>query len=138
MGFWVEQTQGLLQKWEARARGLRPRMEISREGLMLGAGTVLAGIARDERGRPRLALDDEPRALALLAAAYGRPVEPHVLAKMRRAAELWNDGDKALAHIQLTYASLPPCEEEQALRLFVADETHRSRSHAPDSEDAKV
>src|ERR1700736_1464520 len=107
MGFWVEQTQQLLQKWEARARGLRPRMEISREGLMLGAGTVLAGIARDERGRPRLALDDEPRAWARLAAAYGRPVEPHILAKMRRAAELWNDGDKALAHIHLTYASLP-------------------------------
>src|ERR1700730_5646845 len=53
MGFWVEQTQELLQKWEARARSLRPRMEIFREGLMLGAVTVLAGMARDDRGRPR-------------------------------------------------------------------------------------
>jgi hypothetical protein len=97
-------------------------MEISREGLMLGAGTVLAGIAKEERGRLRLALDDEPRALALLATAYERPVEDYVLAKMRRAAELWTEGDKALAHIHLAYARLPPCEEDQALRLFVADE----------------
>ncbi len=97
-------------------------MEISGEGLMLGAGTVLAGMARDERGRPRLALDDEPRVLALIATAYERPVEDYVLAKMRRAVELWNEGEKALAHIHLAYACLPPCEEEQALRLFVADE----------------
>jgi len=116
----VEQTQELLQKWDARAR--RPRMEITGEGLTLGAGTVLAGMAKDERGRPRLALADEPRAFALLATAYERPVEHYVLAKMRRAAELWNDGEKALAHIHLAHASLPPCGEEQALRLFVADE----------------
>jgi hypothetical protein len=118
----VEQTQELLQRWDDRARRLYPRMEISGEGLMLGAGTVLAGTARDECGRPRLALDDEPRALALLVTAYDRPVEAYILAKIRRAAELWSEGDKALAHIHLAYARLPPCDEEQALRLFVADE----------------
>jgi hypothetical protein len=95
-------------------------MEICSEGLMLGAGTVLAGMARDER--PRLALDDAPRALALLTTAYERPMDVWLLAKLRRAAELWNDGEKALAHIHLAHASLPPCGEAQALRLFVADE----------------
>jgi hypothetical protein len=60
----VEQTQELLQRWDDRARRLYPRMEIIGEGLMLGAGTVLAGMAKDERGRPRLALGDEPRAMA--------------------------------------------------------------------------
>jgi hypothetical protein len=118
----VEQTQQLLQKWDVRARRLRPRMEISREGLTLGAGTVLAGEAKDERGRPRLALDDEPRALALLATAYERPVDVRLLAKLRRAAELWSDGEKALAHIHLARAGLPPCGRDQGLRLFVADE----------------
>jgi hypothetical protein len=68
----VEQTQELLQKWDDRARRQCPRMEITGEGLTLCAGTVLAGIARDERGRPRLALRDEPRALALLATANVR------------------------------------------------------------------
>jgi hypothetical protein len=104
----VEQRQQLLQKWDAPARRLHPRMEITGERLTLGAGTVLAGMARDGRGRPRLALDDEQRALALLATAYDWPVEPYVVAKMCRAAELWNDGDEALAHIHLAFARLPP------------------------------
>ena len=85
-------------------------MEISGEGLTLGAGTVLAGMARDERGRQRLALRDEPCAMAVLATAYGQPVEAYVLAKMRRAAELWDEGEKALAHIHLSFAGLPPCD----------------------------
>jgi hypothetical protein len=97
-------------------------MEITGEGLMLGAGTVLAGMARDEHGRPRLALNDEPRALALLATAYERPVDVRLLAKLRRAAEVWTEGDKALAHIHLAQANLPRCDEERALRLFIADE----------------
>jgi hypothetical protein len=101
----VEQTQELWQKWDDRARRLHPRMEISGEGLSLGPGTVLAGMGQDERGRPRLALDDEPRVRALLATAYERPVDVRLLTKLRLAAELWNDGEKALAHIHLTYAS---------------------------------
>ena len=64
----------------------------------------------------------QPRALALLATAYGRPVEPHVLAKLRRACERWTEGDKALAHIHFAHAGLPPCGEVRALRLFAADE----------------
>lgn len=84
----MEQTLELLQKWDDGARRLYPRMEITSEGLTLGAGTVLAGIAKDERGRPRLTFDDEPRALALLATAYEQPVEPYLLAKLRRACDL--------------------------------------------------
>ena len=118
----MEQTQELLEKWDDWARRLYPRMEIPGEGLTLGAGTVLAGMAQDERARPHLALDDEPRVLALLATAYERPVDVRLLTKLRRAAELWNEGKKALAHIHLAHASLPPCGESQALRLFVADE----------------
>jgi len=48
-------------------------MEITSDGLTLGAGTVLAKMARDRRGAARLALDDEPRAMALLATAYEQP-----------------------------------------------------------------
>lgn len=60
--------------------------------------------------------------MALLATAYERPIAPYVLEKFCRAAELWNEGEKALAHIHLSHAGLPPCTEEQVLRLFVADE----------------
>ncbi|MGH6836361.1 MAG: hypothetical protein ACREC9_12635 [Methylocella sp.] len=119
----MQPGQELLQKWDARARELRPSMEITDEGLTLGAGTMLAGMAQDERGAPAgVALDDEPRVMALLATAYEQPVAAYVLGKMRRAAELWNEGEKALAHIHLAHAGLPPCREERALRLFVADE----------------
>jgi hypothetical protein len=118
----VEQPQQLAQKWDARARRLRPRMEITGEGLTLGAGTVFAKMARDGRGRPRLSLDDEPRALALLVTAYERPVEACVVAKLRRACERWIEGEKALAHIHLAHAGLPPCGEVEVLRLFVANE----------------
>jgi hypothetical protein len=34
----------------------------------------------------------------------------------------WTEGEKALAHIHLAHAGLPPCGPDQALRLFVADE----------------
>jgi hypothetical protein len=118
----VEQPQELLQKWDARARRLYERMEITGEGLMLGAGTVLAGMAKDERGRPCLALDDEPRVMALLVTAYEQPIEPYIVAKLRRACELWNVGERALAHIHLAHSNLPTWDEKRALCLFVADE----------------
>ncbi|MGB6175731.1 MAG: hypothetical protein WBF43_05215 [Methylocella sp.] len=98
------------------------RPEITGRGFTLGAETVLARMAKDERGRLRLALRDEPRVLALLSAAYGRPVAAHAVAKMRRVADLWNEGEKALAHIHLAFARLPPCDEEQMPRLFLAEE----------------
>jgi hypothetical protein len=89
----------------------------------LGAETVLAGRGRNARGRRRLALADERPVLALLSTAYGRPVAAHAVAKMRSAAELWNEGEKALTHIYLAYIGLPPCDgEEQILRLFLAEE----------------
>jgi hypothetical protein len=102
-------------------------MEITGKGLKLGAETVFAKMARDGRGAQRLTLDDEPRAMALLATAYEQPVEPYVLAKLRRACELWNVDEKALAHIHLAHANLPPCDEDRALRLFVADELMEAR-----------
>jgi hypothetical protein len=98
-------------------------LEITGEGLVLGAGTILAKMGGDSKGSPELSLDDERRIMAILATAYGRPLQAHVLDKMRRAAELWNGGDKALAHIHLAFAGLPPCDDmDLALRLFVADE----------------
>ncbi|MGH6822665.1 MAG: hypothetical protein ACREC4_04105, partial [Methylocella sp.] len=117
----MQPGQELLQKWNARARGLHPRMEITTEGLVLGAGTVLAKSAADARGRPHLTID-EPRVMALLATAYGKPVAPYVLARLRRAAELWDEGEKALAHIHLAHANVLPCGEDETLRLFLAEE----------------
>jgi hypothetical protein len=60
--------------------------------------------------------------MALIATAFERPIGPYLLAKVARACELWNAGDKALAHIHLAHANLPACGEGEALRLFAADE----------------
>jgi hypothetical protein len=120
MEFLVEPELRLLRRFEQRASDscLSSRLEITDLGFTLGAGTVLAKMGLDGRRRPRLALGDEARVEALLAVAFGRPAETYVLEKMRRAAELWNEGEKALAHIHLAFARLSPLEgEEQALRL---------------------
>ncbi len=122
----MQPGQEILRKWDAREACLHPRMEMTCDGLVLGAGAVLAKMAPDKKGASRVALDDEPRAIALLATAFERPIDLRVLAKISHACELWNDGEKALAHIHLAHAGLPLCGEGEALRLFAADELLRS------------
>ncbi len=90
-------------------------------GHALGARTMLAKAASDTRGRTGLTIDDG-RVVALLTIAYGRPPAPFALEKIRRAAELWTDGENALAHIHLAHAGLPPCGEDETVRLFLAEE----------------
>ena len=86
---------------------------------MLGAGTLVAPM---RRGGGTLDLSGEDRILALLAVAFAAPVNPAVLAKLRRAAELWAQGDKCLAQIHIEHLRLPKLDsEEQAFRLFLAD-----------------
>ena len=88
-------------------------------GLVLGAGTLVAPM---RRGGGTLDLSGEDRILALLAVAFSAPVNPAVLAKLRRAAELWAQGDKCLAQIHIEHLRLPKLDsEEQAFRLFLAD-----------------
>jgi len=64
--------------------------------------------------------------MALIATAFERPVGPFVVGKISRACELWNEGEKVLAHIHLAHAGLPPCGEGEALGLFAADELLQS------------
>jgi hypothetical protein len=125
MEFLVTLGEELLRRFERRAVAGRiySRLEITGRGFTLGAETVLARMGRNARGRPCLALADEPRVLALLSTAYGRPVAAHAVTKMRRAAELWNEGEKALAHIHIAHIGLPACGgKDQMLRLFLAEE----------------
>ncbi|HUI22479.1 MAG TPA: hypothetical protein VLZ74_15740, partial [Methylocella sp.] len=61
--------------------------------------------------------------MALLATAYEQLIGLHMLVKIRRAAQLWNEGEKALAHFHLDFVNLPIRDgAELALRLFVAGE----------------
>jgi hypothetical protein len=123
----VLQIDSLEKKWAVQigSRAFRCRMEITGEGLALGAETLLAKMAPAAvGGASGLVLNgQEQRILALLSVAYGRSVSVSVIGAMRKASEHWSRGDKLLSHIHLSYTGLPPFKDsEQAFRLFAADE----------------
>ena len=96
-----------------RAQGLRRNLEITDEGFLLGAGTLLAGLALD---------GEEARILTVLSAAFVCAVSPQILDVLGKAISLWKGGEKFRAQLHLTYARLPPLTEEQAFALCAADE----------------
>lgn len=99
-------------------------MTFAEEGLVLGAGTVLAKASGDRCGRLAVAIDNAAeRILALLAVAYGEAVDPTVLDHIRRASEQWSREEPCLALIYLAYTGLPtlPDPIESSFRLFLAD-----------------
>jgi len=105
----------------AGSRPIDEAMAFSEEGLVLGAGTVLAKASVDRLGRAELSIDGvEERIVALLAIAYGAAVSPSVLGDIRRASDYWSRGQTSLALIQLAYTGLPtlPDSKEASFRLF--------------------
>ena len=105
---------------------LRPishNVEINEDGLVLGAGTVLARMYRNNSGAQVLAFDEnQPRLFALLATAHGRSPPSDLLTHLESAARFWTRGDKALANIRLAFARLPRLEDRaDAYRLFLAE-----------------
>ncbi len=109
--------------WQARLRAvpIAPALTLTTEGLVLGAGTVL--VAATAPRRLSGLRGQEPRVLALLAAAYGKSVAPSVLGNIERAAKAWREGDDCLAQIHLAHTGLRPFGDSRAssYRLFLAD-----------------
>ena len=103
-----------------RSRGLRRSLEITGEGIVLGPGTLLAR---------RVLGGEEPRILALLAAAHGHAVSAQILGVIRKALDLWSHGEKFLSQLHLSHARLPPLTGDQAFALFAqAGPTGMSRA----------
>ena len=104
-------------------------MYFSRDGLALGAGTILLPAV----GPRRLAdlQGDEARLLTLLAATYGKPISLSVLGNIERAAKCWREGDDIAAVRHLAHAGLPlPADPaEEARRLFVTDVFIKAGTH---------
>jgi hypothetical protein len=91
------------------------------EGLVLGAGTVLATIGgQDDINLPP---EHEARLAALLSAAYGRAIGGDVVGHIRQAMTRWAQGEAALAAVHLAHTGLGPLphRREGARRLFLAD-----------------
>lgn len=113
----------LSEAWRLREREfpISPVLTLTREGLVLGAGTVV--LPAEGTRQLKSVNGDELRVLALLSAAYGRATAPAVLGNIERAAKAWREGDDCLAYIHLAHAGFPALDDsrEAAQRLFVAD-----------------
>jgi len=95
-------------------------MSLEKEGLVLGAKTVLA--KRDRDGT--LALDGaEARLLALLAVAHGHSVPLSLLSTIRKASNHARAGDECMAAMLIALAPVPRLRDpaDAARRLFIAD-----------------
>jgi hypothetical protein len=114
-------ADAMREAWTARRSSpLAPFMSFTDQGLVLGAGTMLAK-RRPDHG---LALDgEEERLLALLAVGYGRPVSPKVIGNLQRAARDWANGERCLALVHLARTGLPQLAAGEAapFRLFAAE-----------------
>jgi len=116
-------AERLKKAWSVRrgSNAIDVVMRFSDEGLVLGAGTLLAKSGASSRS---LSIDPtEPRFVALLAAAHMRTPTRQSLAHLRNAAERWSEGQEALAAMHLALSRLERLErpEADARRLFLAD-----------------
>ena len=106
----------------ARSRPIAYAAEIGEDGLVVGAGTILARMSSDSLGALDLE-EGEDRLGALLAAAHGRPMSPDLPRHLGEAFAHWRRGQKALANIRLAFAGIPRLDDcSDAYRLFLAEE----------------
>jgi hypothetical protein len=113
----------LRNAWHARKRAvpISPVLNLTLEGLVLGAGTVM--VPADGPRRLRSMRGQESRVLALLSAPYGKAIAPSVLGNIERAAKAWSEVDDCLAYIHLAHARLGELGDacDAAQRLFIVD-----------------
>ncbi len=121
----MKPIQNLKERWNERVRRqpFHSSLNITENGLLLGAGTCLAPMMKDRFGVLTLDLDGrEEHILALLSLAFQKPVPIAALKFIKRASMQWAKGEKALAHLELAYAALPNFEAtDDAYQLFCAD-----------------
>src|SRR5579872_4001444 len=110
----------LREQWRTRraTAPLRAEMTFEDDALVLGAGAVLAKTAAT------CGVSDDARLAALLSVAHRRPISPRALAHIRRAVVKKREGETTLALVHLALSGVAKLErpEEDARRIFVADE----------------
>lgn len=124
----------LIEDWQrANDRGIKRHLTVAKEGIVLGADTVIAKRRNDDEMECEIDGREE-EILALLGAAYGRPVSPSIIANLRRADRAYGRGDLVTAqrHIALTGLRGIGDEELAAFRLFLADRLLQSGLGAED------
>lgn len=117
--------EALRKKWEARGAytPLHCMMTFDGDELVLGAETKLAIAESDSPGGGGGSAAKEARVVALLSAAYRRPIASSTLTHIQRALVKQSVGEATLALVHLALAGLPKLASpmDDARRLFMAD-----------------
>jgi hypothetical protein len=116
-------AEQLNKAWAERRKStaIDAGMRFSDEGLVFGAGTVLAPASDSARD---VSIDPlEPRLIALLTAAHLSRPTARALTHLGKAAESWRNGEDPLASMHLVLSKLERLRnpEADACRLFIAD-----------------
>ena len=116
----MQAIKNLQKRWDTEAcfRKLHANLVLEREGVVLGANTILS--KRDNDGALKT---NNPRALTLLSVACGRPIDPSILRKFDHASKHARKGNEAMAAMHIALAGLPVLRDPAgaAKRLFIAD-----------------
>lgn len=118
----------LVKDWQrARDRGIRRHLTVTKEGIVLGANTVIAK-RRDDNGACEIE-GREAEILGLISAAFGQAVSPDIISHLRHADRAYGRGDPVTAQIHIAFTGLPKLEDEKlaSFRLFLADQLLQSR-----------
>lgn len=117
--------ESLRKRWieEAPFRSFYSYPYINNDGLLLGAGTVLATMRRSQTGVATLTISgNEEKIFALLSLGYRQHLSIDLLRFIKRASLQWAKGEPALAQFELAYARLPRFESKaDAQWLFYMD-----------------
>ena len=102
---------------------LHPLPVFRADGIVWGAGTMLAYVRGTPGGERRLDIErDHNRAIALVAAVTRR-VRPDLIRYFEQASAHWQAGNEAGANIQLAFARVPRLGGwDGAWQLFLAEE----------------
>lgn len=116
----IEELGKAWRKHEAET-AIEPELTFRDEGLVLGAGTVLASAIHDG-ALVTLSVDDA-RLRTLLSVAYDCEVGGKAMGHIRRGARRWAEGEATLAAIHLAMTGLGKLRQprEASRRLFLAD-----------------
>ena len=122
---WMRMIHNLAKYWKMRraSRPFYPAIAFTDEGVVWGAGTVLARMRADPSGIPTLIVDGDHDRIIALVAATTRRIPPGLTRHFQAAAAQWRRGNKVQANFHLAFARLPRLDgPDDAFHLFTAEQ----------------
>ncbi|MDR3460822.1 MAG: hypothetical protein P4L76_00725 [Beijerinckiaceae bacterium] len=114
----------LAKDWKTRraSRPFYPTIAFTDDGVVWGAGTVLARLRADPSGIPMLDVEGDHNRIIAIVAAATRKIPSGLIGHFNAAAKQWRRGNKVQAHFHLAFARLPRLNDlDDAYALFFAE-----------------